>query len=721
MKLSKAYLYMIFSLLIFSSGGTFTVSAASNLIHYDSKALEAVKSEIAKKNPFFVNAYNDLIKAANSEVGKAPNPVTNKTQTPPSGSKNDYLSLAPYWWPDPKKNDGLPWIWRDGQVNPMTRGNNTDLVRLRAFFSAMEILSLAYYFSDDKKYADKTIELLNVWLVDSKTRVNPHARFAQGIPGRNTGRQIGIIEWSNFSNVMIATQVLEDKGVLPATTKTGVNKWLSEWSVWLRTSDFGKKEAAMGNNHGTKYDYQVLGLLLYEGKTADATKLANDFKTKRIAKQIQPDGKQPSELSRTKSVNYSTMNLKAMSEVALLARHVNVDLWAYRSSDGRSMRKAYDFLRPYVLKQKKWTWKQISNGGAENALETLTKPMFSIGSTIFNEDLLPQSAKAGDRLSYLDKLRYPPRERLIVEGGGSVTPPPPTYSLNTSVTGQGTVVKSPDKTNYDPGTEVTLTATPATGMEFSHWSGGATGTDNPLTVTMNANRTVNAFFTPVLPEGIKKLSIIAAEASAEQNDDHLKEFSYDGDPQTRWANDNTSDNNWIIFDLGEPGVINVIKLMLNVGETRTYPLKVEVGESTENFTEVWKGDLPPAIGLNTIVVTEATGRYLKVSMTGPNSDGSNWFSIFQTEVWGKSQGTFILSPSSSFMQSVNFNQIKGGFIVTAPGASAKLEVFDLKGKLLFQKSGVFQNSFIPIRQSGVYFLRFSKGDRQINRRLVIQN
>ena len=419
-KHNKLFLGTIVFFLVLSLGYLSTALAADNLIHYDSKALEAVKSEIQNNNSFFVNAYDQLIRAANSELTRDANPVTNKTQVPPSGIMNDYLSLAPYWWPDPDKDDGLPWIWRDGQVNPMTRGDNTDLVRLRGFFNAMEILTLAYYFSDDKKYADKAIDLLNIWLVNSATRVNPHANFAQGIPGRNTGRKIGIIEWSSVYNVIVAIQILDNDGVLPATTKTGVDEWLSEWSIWLRTSEFGIEESNMGNNHGTKYDFQVLGLLLYEGKIADATNLVNQFKTKRIESQIEPDGSQPSELSRTRSIAYSTMNLRGMTEVAQMARHVNVDLWAYRSSDGRSIRKAYDFLRPYVLKQKAWpinTWQQITNGGVE-ALQTLTKPLFSIGSTVFSEDLIPQSEMAGDGLSYLDKLTYPPRERLIIEGGG---------------------------------------------------------------------------------------------------------------------------------------------------------------------------------------------------------------------------------------------------------------------------------------------------------------
>jgi len=67
-------------------------------------------------------------------------------------------------------------------------------------------------------------------------------------------------------------------------------------------------------------------------------------------------------------------------------------------------------------------------------------------------------------------------------------------TLTVNVVGSGTVSKSPDLTAYPNGSSVQLTATPAAGWLFSGWSGALTGSTNPATLTMDANKTVTATF-----------------------------------------------------------------------------------------------------------------------------------------------------------------------------------------------------------------------------------
>ncbi|WP_052738920.1 InlB B-repeat-containing protein [Pontibacter korlensis] len=75
------------------------------------------------------------------------------------------------------------------------------------------------------------------------------------------------------------------------------------------------------------------------------------------------------------------------------------------------------------------------------------------------------------------------------------TPPEQSFTLAVSATSGGSVAKSPDQASYASGSTVTLTATPQSGYQFSGWSGDASGSTNPLSVTMNADKSITANFT----------------------------------------------------------------------------------------------------------------------------------------------------------------------------------------------------------------------------------
>ncbi len=386
------------------------------LIHFDEKWLEAAKAKIENANPFFMEAYNSLISEAENLMKKDANPVTNKTLLPASGDIHDYYSLGPYFWPDTTKPGGLPWIYKDGVVNPSSMNYDTDRKRFEEFEKELECLIFAYYFSDNPKYAFKAMEYMDIWFVDDATKMNPNANHASARPGRNDGDRVGVLNFVKVQSAITALQIFENKGILSEKTKVGVNQWIEEWSLWLQTSELGKAERAAGNNHGTWYDYQLMGLLLYEGDTVKAKALANEYKTNRIAKQIDTQGKQPEEISRTKTVNYSAMNLWSMTWFAYMAQQVGVDVWNYSTSDGRSIKKAFSFLEPYVLNPESWTLPNISNGGPVNAINTLWRPLFGKAMTIFREDLLPAGENTYEHLSAVEKLQWPAKSQIDFAG-----------------------------------------------------------------------------------------------------------------------------------------------------------------------------------------------------------------------------------------------------------------------------------------------------------------
>jgi uncharacterized repeat protein (TIGR02543 family) len=72
-----------------------------------------------------------------------------------------------------------------------------------------------------------------------------------------------------------------------------------------------------------------------------------------------------------------------------------------------------------------------------------------------------------------------------------------TYALTVSSGANGTAAKSPDAASHSHGDTVTVTATPNAGYLFDVWSGDLSGSTNPATVTIDANKTVTAAFTPI--------------------------------------------------------------------------------------------------------------------------------------------------------------------------------------------------------------------------------
>jgi parallel beta-helix repeat protein len=74
---------------------------------------------------------------------------------------------------------------------------------------------------------------------------------------------------------------------------------------------------------------------------------------------------------------------------------------------------------------------------------------------------------------------------------------PTQYTLTISIQGQGTVTKEPDQQEYTNGSIVNLTAIPDTGWLFNYWGGDMSGSENPVSIVINGNKTVIANFTMI--------------------------------------------------------------------------------------------------------------------------------------------------------------------------------------------------------------------------------
>ena len=330
-----------------------------NTIVLDGKILaKNLKAIDDNSDPAKKQALNNLLKSADKIVKKGKlYSVMHKKQTPLSGDKHDYMSIGPYWWPDPSKPNGLPYIRKDGERNPEYY-DITDSEEMDKVEDGAEILALAYYFTKDERYADFASKIIKTWFLDEKTRQNPNLNFGQGIPGINTGRGIGLIETRGLHKVIDATILLQNAKSWSKENHEGIKKWFSDFLTWMIESPLGKDEADEHNNHGTHYDTQILSYALFLDKM-DLAKSQIDTTKKRIASQLKPDGSQPFELTRTTSWGYVNMNLMGFFHNARLAEHLNIDLWKYQTIDGKNLQKCVYWMLPYLKKDKVWDYKQI--------------------------------------------------------------------------------------------------------------------------------------------------------------------------------------------------------------------------------------------------------------------------------------------------------------------------------------------------------------------------
>jgi hypothetical protein len=348
--------------LLFTAGGAQTPRARPLLL-LDRAHLAEVAEGIRRGDPALKASVAALEEEARKALTFGPVSVMDKGVTPPSGDKHDYMSQAPYWWPDPNTPNGRPYIRRDGERNPEIN-RITDHDNLGHLASVVATLGLAYHLTGRDEYAKHAAQLVRVWFLDATTRMNPHLQYGQGIPGINDGRGIGIIETRGLPEMLDGVRMLSPD-ILSATRawteadEAGLQAWMRGYVKWLTESPYGQDEAKNGNNHETWYDVQVAALAIYTGQGELARKTLAGART-RVARQIEPDGRQPREIERTRSWDYSIFNLRAFFDLATLSERANLDLWTYRTADGRSLRKALDYLAPFAAGERKWTDAQLN-------------------------------------------------------------------------------------------------------------------------------------------------------------------------------------------------------------------------------------------------------------------------------------------------------------------------------------------------------------------------
>ena len=326
---------------------------ASKLLLLDKDNLDQIKAKIDREDPFVMPAYQTLISKAEKALSMGRLSVVDKSLTPPSQDKHDYMSLGPYFWPNPKTKDGYPYIRRDGKVNPNAL-IDSDSPRLVRLTNALETLALAYYYTNNTKYAQRAVEMIQIWFINDTTKMNPHLKYAQGIPGTVPGRALGILDGRHFVRILDSITLIENSNLLSSKDLEIIKQWVKDYQNWLLNGEYAYDESHRPNNHGTFYDYQVVGYALYLEQPKKAKELLTNAQYIRLGSHIGSKGQNFHELERTRPLHYSLFDLEAMIGLALYSDHYDdVNFWTFTINQ-TSLKKAIDYVVKYKNNRDMW-------------------------------------------------------------------------------------------------------------------------------------------------------------------------------------------------------------------------------------------------------------------------------------------------------------------------------------------------------------------------------
>jgi hypothetical protein len=306
----------------------------------------ALGTAFARIEPFNVAAFDRtrVLAAAARYLAEQPMTVTASSSDRSAGGKHDFFSEGDYWWRDPK-NPGGPYVQRDGMSNP---DNFVDHRRyLMRLSLQVPALAAAWVITKEQRYAAHAARHLNAWFVDKDTRMNPNLQYSQAIHGRVSGRGTGIIDTIHLVEVVRAIEVL------PAVNTT-VKAWFADYLQWMTTHPYGIEERDTKNNHATCWLMQAASFARLTNNTSVLQFARDRFKSVLIPGQLAADASFPEELRRTKPYGYSLFNLDAMATICEILSTRQDNLWTFELPDGRGMRRALDFMVPYIRNKSSW-------------------------------------------------------------------------------------------------------------------------------------------------------------------------------------------------------------------------------------------------------------------------------------------------------------------------------------------------------------------------------
>ncbi|KAJ7204990.1 chondroitin AC/alginate lyase [Mycena pura] len=326
-------------------------------------------SHVAARNfsSRFNGAEATIVAWAEEMASYGPWSVTYKPVVAPSGDKHDYMSWAPYEWPNCTVVSNktvltseqvwktCPYVFRDGLVNP----DRTTINDFQSFFNLSDAVlynAIAATFQKTSSvYSQNVVKFIDTWFLNANTSMNPNLNFAQmnrGPTGQLASTPPVLMRPSDLRGfAKIASGILSlRKSENPdwtAALDTQMVAWCNKYIDWLQTAPKAITAAKATNNHGTIFVSQLAALKLIVNDVAGAVNLTQGYFQGHYKGQLAASGDQPQEASRSESrpYHYRNFNIAGMVTNARILAFADptVNPWAF-TANGATIQTSVDFL-----------------------------------------------------------------------------------------------------------------------------------------------------------------------------------------------------------------------------------------------------------------------------------------------------------------------------------------------------------------------------------------
>ena len=260
------------------------------------------------------NIHKNIIELAKYYINiDIPNILTKKLIAE-SGDKQDYFTIAPYFY----ERNGK-YIHNDCIINPATKLYNSenlyDRTNFQLFLDQTIIQCIAYKITNNNIFGNKAYNNIKIWFINKNTQMNPNMKYAQCYGYLGTG----IIETKDLYYLLDGIKMIISFFTMDELNK--LKEWFSEYLNWLLTDKSGKKELSTKNNHRTAIYLQIISISFF----LNNIEILHEYCLKTmdlIDIQLTSDGNQIYERNRPDLLHYYEFNLQLLITLLEIVRNI---------------------------------------------------------------------------------------------------------------------------------------------------------------------------------------------------------------------------------------------------------------------------------------------------------------------------------------------------------------------------------------------------------------